>query len=58
MMTATEANFYRDIRRIAKALESIERHLSTIAKSYEPITFDMGEADMTFNTLKDEDDGK
>jgi hypothetical protein len=58
MMATAEANFYRDIRRIAKALEGIERHLSVIAKSYEPITFNMGETDMTFNTLKHEDDGK
>lgn len=58
MMATAEANFYRDIRRIAKALEAIERHVSTIAKSYEPITFDMGETDTAFNTLKHEDDGK
>jgi hypothetical protein len=58
MMTTTEANFYRDIRRIAKALEGIERHLSPIAKSYEPIASDMGETDTTFNTLKHEDDDK
>lgn len=57
MIPQVEQNYYKDIRRIAKALEDIEKHLSTIAKSYEPITFDMGETSMTFNA-EHVDDGK
>jgi hypothetical protein len=56
MMATTEANFYRDIRRIAKALEGIERHLETIAvvtertDVVEPLWFD--------EPSDHEDDGK
>lgn len=57
MIPQVEQNYYKDIRRIAKALEGIEKHLCTIAKSYEPITFDMGETRMTFNA-EHVDDGK
>ena len=57
MIPQVEQNYYKDIRRIAKALEDIEKHLSTIAKSYEPITFSMGETGMTFNA-EHVDDGK
>ena len=31
MIPQVEQNYYKDIRRIAKALESIEKHLSAIA---------------------------
>ena len=59
MIPQVEQNYYKDIRRIAKALEGIEKHLSTIAKSYEPITFDMGETGMTLSAeFNREDDGK
>ena len=57
MIPQVEQNYYKDIHRIAKVLEGIEKHLSTIAKSYEPITFDMGETGMTFNA-EHVDDGK
>ena len=60
MIPQVEQNYYKDIRRIAKALEGIEKHLSAIAKSYyEPITFSMGETGMIFGAdLNHEDDGK
>lgn len=46
MISQVEQNYYKDIRRIAKALEGIEKHLSTIAvateRTYavEPVWFD------------------
>ena len=56
---ALEKRMYMDIHKIAVSLEKIEEHLSTIAKSYEPITFSMGETDMTLNAdFNYEDDGK
>lgn len=42
MIPQVEQNYYKDIRRIAKALEGIEKHLSTIAESYKPIYVDFG----------------
>ena len=54
---ALEKRMYMDIHKIAASLEKIEEHLSTIAKSYEPITFDMGETSMAFNA-EHIDDGK
>lgn len=57
MISQVEQNYYKDIRRIAKALESIEKHLSTIAKSYEPITYNSADFDAIFNAdVKREDD--
>ena len=59
MIPQVEQNYYKDIRRIAKALEDIEKHLRTIAKSYEPITFSMGETGTIFGAdFNHEDDGK
>jgi hypothetical protein len=59
MIPQVEQNYYKDIRSIAKTLEKIERHLSTIAKTYEPIMFDMGETSMILGAdLNHEDDGK
>lgn len=54
-----EKRMYMDIHKIAASLEKIEQHLSTIAKSYEPITFDIGETGMTLSAeFNREDDGK
>ena len=61
MIPQVEQNYYKDIRRIAKALEGIEKHLSTIAESYKPLTYDPITYDMgrIFGAdLNHEDDGK
>ena len=49
MIPQVEQNYYKDIRRIAKALEGIEKHLSAIADVtkrtdvVEPLWFDLDE---------------
>lgn len=59
MIPQVEQNYYKDIHCIAKTLEKIEQHLNTIAKSYEPITFDMGDIGMKCcPDFNHEDDGK
>jgi hypothetical protein len=62
MIPQVEQNYYKDIRRIAKALEGIEKHLSTIAVASErKLVYneqDYAVKPIWFDASDHEDDGK